>query len=396
MAALQIEAGLIDLSPLAVEATISLLPAPGTLPLAVSVTSIQSRTFTVPASEIVLLSTIKSTLVLSAIPNIEGMAKGLIPAGWTNHGIGVVPVIGSGGGTLEVPITRAYGGSASTRSRVGIPRQKKALGLLGIRGSGHTTALLPTTSALVRRIISTRPGDQSGFLPLTHANFLQGIRARAGTHAASLLPRSPTVRALTGIGALAHGHMPLQKSRLVLAFILITTVPDFVEKLPLLRSYGEGRGVVTSQWQLAALNLKTRAVTEYSIEANSLAVMGGVLYLATTDGIVCLMGDNDLGEPLQTNVVTGLLDGGDDRLKRVGNAYLGLVTDGVLTLAVITDDGVYEYPVLPPVTRRAGPSKTQLGRGLRSRYWQFCWRSSGTRYALDSLDIDGLSASRRV
>ena len=120
------------------------------------------------------------------------------------------------------------------------------------------------------------------------------------------------------------------------------------------------------------LNSRVRAVTTYSgLDFNSAAQFAGLTLMASTRGIVALLGDTDLGTEIAAEVLSGVTDFGDERLKRMQAAYIGYRGSN-LTLTMIGENGrEYTYAVAPRMVDRLGPSRVSMGKGLWYRYWQW-------------------------
>lgn len=327
------------------------------------------------------------TLLLINSPGTAPMPVG--------SGEGYLVPIAAGLAASPLPTSSGLAGMQSFTAAAPMPVQGVALGFTGMVGNGFAVSPLPQSSVNL-----VNPETGNGFapapLPRTLGTLWVGANAHSGSSSQAPTPRQgPSQAAPVIVGLQVGAGSPLPVQRSGAGYLHITGVAT-VRLSPLPLSYGEGGIELPEAWRLAVMNLRNRAVSEYSIAANSVAVAGGKLYMATADGILCLGGDTDRGTAIQSTITTGLLDGGSDNLKRVGNAYLGLSASGPLSLAVVADTATYTYAVPQPSGSRASPTKTQLGRGLRARYWQFSLRANGSRWALDSLAIDDLKTSRRV
>jgi len=160
-------------------------------------------------------------------------------------------------------------------------------------------------------------------------------------------------------------------------------------------------GEIVQGW---VLNVEgQRPVSEYrGYEFNSFANIGG-RYFAATDAGLYVLGESgqDEGAPIDAHVRTMMLDFGSAAQKRVVAAYLGYTSSGTVVLKVRSvDDGQlvehwYEAQTLTADAPRAGYKP--LGRGLKSRYWQFELANvDGADFELDKLELYPLQLSRRV
>jgi hypothetical protein len=133
-----------------------------------------------------------------------------------------------------------------------------------------------------------------------------------------------------------------------------------------------------------AASTDTFAMSRYThkrIEA--IAVIGGIIFAATADGIFAMTGDDDEGEPIDALATTGMQDTAtpatekaraDTSLRHASYAYVAY-SGGRMRFGIgITGNGVeeryfYDFPertaTAPTVNR------TRIGRGARSRFWRF-------------------------
>jgi hypothetical protein len=119
------------------------------------------------------------------------------------------------------------------------------------------------------------------------------------------------------------------------------------------------------------MNANTDGISKYeNFSLNSMAMVSGVPLGADEDGIYELEGDDDIGTPISATVRLGKDDFGESLMKRILKAYLGVSASGRLYLRTITGNGEERtYRTSTNTTLRE--MKVDLGRGVKSRYWQF-------------------------
>jgi hypothetical protein len=122
--------------------------------------------------------------------------------------------------------------------------------------------------------------------------------------------------------------------------------------------------------------LNQGAISEYrNYPFNGFIRFDGKYYGTADDGLYLLEGDDDAGDPIDAWVKTALMDFGTGKLKRIPDVYLGLIGGGRVVLKVITTNrGVqteHIYTATVPDGEVMHPAHIKLGRGLKSRYWQF-------------------------
>jgi hypothetical protein len=143
-------------------------------------------------------------------------------------------------------------------------------------------------------------------------------------------------------------------------------------------------------------------LSEYeNYDFNSFCKVGDVYLGARDEGLYLLDGDTDDGEPIQAAVRTMMLDFGSPVMKRVHNGYIGYTSTGRLMLKVRTVSGGelkeqwYEAKELQAQAPRE--QMIRLGRGLRSRYWQFeLVNVDGSDFELMNLELHPVYLNRRV
>lgn len=159
-------------------------------------------------------------------------------------------------------------------------------------------------------------------------------------------------------------------------------------------------GEVVQGW---VLNVEgDRPISEYQgFDFNSFACIGGHYFAANDAGLYTLGADTDDGKAIDAHVRSMMLDFGSARQKRVVAAYLGYTSEGTLVLKVRSvDDGrltEHWYQAQEVTADAPREGYKPLGRGLKSRYWQFELANvDGADFELDKLELYPLQLSRRV
>lgn len=157
-------------------------------------------------------------------------------------------------------------------------------------------------------------------------------------------------------------------------------------------------------WTAWVMTPGTRAMRRYlNYPFNSYAQLGDTLYGASDTGVYTLAGDTDDGAAIYAAMRTGLLDFGTRQLKRMERAYLGYASDGTLCLRVgITSptgskvDYTYKMTAVPADAPRE--QRIQIGKGLKSVYWQFELDNSadGSNFELSDVTVLPMLLTRRV
>ena len=139
-------------------------------------------------------------------------------------------------------------------------------------------------------------------------------------------------------------------------------------------------------------NLETGAVSEYT-NYNFNSICGDLA--ATDTGIYSLTGADDAGTAIAASIETGKFDFGSSMLKRMTDAYLGVSSDGNLTLTVTTESGTTAYTLTPTTTLET--VKANLARGHKGKYWSIKVENvTGSTMELDSIELLPQILSRRI
>lgn len=151
------------------------------------------------------------------------------------------------------------------------------------------------------------------------------------------------------------------------------------------------------------VNTETRAATQYeNFPFNSFAELGGRYFAAADDGIYLLGGEDDDGEAIRARLRIGLSNLGTGKEKRMPAMYWGYRADGDLVLKVVTTEPSGEkvenwYALRPRGAGDMREGRVQIGRGLKSVYWDFeVANIDGADFELDSLELFPMILDRRV
>lgn len=151
----------------------------------------------------------------------------------------------------------------------------------------------------------------------------------------------------------------------------------------------------SGQFTTWAINTRSGAVSEYSNYAfNSFARVGNKYLGASSNGLYELLGSNDDGTSIITQIKSGFAQWAGSRFTMFKAAYLGIHGSGNFTLKIVTADGkTYIYSV---AARDMRTTKVRIGKGIRTRYFSFELISTGQDFDLDTIEFVPLVAERRV
>lgn len=138
-----------------------------------------------------------------------------------------------------------------------------------------------------------------------------------------------------------------------------------------------------------AINLDTGAPSRYAgLAANSMFQFKGKTYVTNAGGVYEVAGRTDAGQPIRAAVTLPQSDFGDGHEKRVPYVYVGAKSDGPLVLKVLTTSPAVRYYAVTRGNDTVRGHRVQLGKGLKSRYWQFRLENkAGAYFDLDSVEI---------
>jgi hypothetical protein len=148
------------------------------------------------------------------------------------------------------------------------------------------------------------------------------------------------------------------------------------------------------------LNTRLKGVVRYDgLAANSFASFAGLTLAATPDGIVALMGDTDLGFPIEASVVSGTSDLGVPQRKRIEAGYVGYRAGGEMEMTLITDEHhEYTYRLAPrQIPNAVHSTRVKFGRGVDGNFWQ--WKLANLRggaFDLASMQLNVIPLARSV
>lgn len=150
-----------------------------------------------------------------------------------------------------------------------------------------------------------------------------------------------------------------------------------------------------------ALQTERMALSHYTnFPFNSFATFQGKLLGATGSGIFELTGDTDAGLQIDAEIRTGITDMNTSRIKRVDRVYIGyrgLKGYQTLILRVLTNETQQrDYGVGASINTMLHGTRTRLGLGVESRYWQFgLLNREGRDFTIDSIEVAPIPYNRR-
>jgi hypothetical protein len=146
--------------------------------------------------------------------------------------------------------------------------------------------------------------------------------------------------------------------------------------------------------------------TNTHLAFDSFATFDGMHLAAGPNGIARFTGrhteDTAAGEAVDFALRTALMDFGTTRFKRMPDVFFGLSTDGRMFLKVITRDyktgaAFEDWYELTRTKDGAGTARAELGRGLRSTWWQFeLCNIGGAGIELDAIELRPMILDKRT
>lgn len=150
------------------------------------------------------------------------------------------------------------------------------------------------------------------------------------------------------------------------------------------------------------LNADTLAPSEYQfadLQFNSACKHGDTYLLAADDGIYQFTEETGV-ETVMTYIKTGKTDFGSDLKKRVVNSYMVYSASGQMVLKVTTSEFgnlvTRNYRMTPQADDTTDTRRIDIGKGIKSRYWQFEVVGEGVDCDIDEIGMLPIVLSRRL
>lgn len=144
------------------------------------------------------------------------------------------------------------------------------------------------------------------------------------------------------------------------------------------------------------LNTRTNALTEYTNwNFNSFASVGRKYIAANAQGLYELDGERDVTTNINACVSGGLVQFNGVKFAGFKGIYIGVRGQGEYFLKLVAGDArvyVYQFTSNPALMT----SKVIVGKGLRSRYFQWSLVSTGPDFDLDNVEFVPMVSDRRV
>ncbi len=171
---------------------------------------------------------------------------------------------------------------------------------------------------------------------------------------------------------------------------------DLVSDEALIEDHVPGAAAAGQAW---TANTENWAMSRYAPwAATSAAVIDGVVYVTTADGVYALDGE---GEAIEARLRTGQVDVGRGRLARPISAYLEYELAGTAAMEVAqTQRGAapeaYRYALPAEDAAVLTNGRFMFGRGLRGRHFTFELTLSGQRAYINDLSVLVAPIQRRI
>lgn len=162
------------------------------------------------------------------------------------------------------------------------------------------------------------------------------------------------------------------------------------------------KSAIAEMWRCWVMNArhKDHPLTEYdNFHFNSMALFDGKIFAAGPDGlfVLGLEGDDD-GTKIPAKIKTGEEDYDQSMMIRVPRIYVGGSSErGMEFRTIVTDNGTRVYRLPQSSNDAIQQRRVPVGRGPKSRYWQFEVRNiDGGDMTLESIIIYPEQTTRRV
>jgi len=308
----------------------------------------------------------------------------------TLNASGIVGVAGDMFLTMPMPtlVSGHTGGIALTA----LSPVLAASGGVGSVGSAVLSAYAPS---LVASGITQTVGSLS-LSALSPTVSISGVTGATGGIAATLQGLSLAASGVTGTVGTASLVLPIFSLECSASHQAIGSI---VLEFPALQLTASGVTATTGTSLAFAMHLETQALTQYTnYGLNSMACFNGVYLGATDAGIFALTGATDAGTAIAAVARVGMSDFGTSKIKGIDRTYVGIKSTGEMELRVITDEGTTRRYRLAPTTKTGlHGNSVDVGRGVKSRYWQFeIANSNGADFKLDMIEVKPTIMGRRI
>lgn len=149
----------------------------------------------------------------------------------------------------------------------------------------------------------------------------------------------------------------------------------------------------TTTW---AMNTRTNALTEYwNWNFNSFTNMGRKYIAANSQGLYELDGDRDVTTNIMAYIAGGSVQFNGAKFAGLKGVYIGMNAQGMFLLKLVAGDGrqyIYQTAAQPNYMT----SKVTVGKGLRSRYFQWELVMQGPDFDIDTVEFIPMVSDRRV
>jgi len=173
-----------------------------------------------------------------------------------------------------------------------------------------------------------------------------------------------------------------------------------VVELPLFSIDALAVAALAATYRTWVLNTRTAALTEYqNFNFNSFARFNGKVLAAGPNGIFVLgRDDTDAGTAISASLRPGVVDFGTTLHKRTPRVYVNGKFNGDNEVrTIISEGGTRSYLLKDNRLRTIQQRRVGLGRGPKSRYWQFEFANrNGADFTLHSLVVKPHVLRRRV
>lgn len=355
---------------------------------------------------------------------------GLIPQGESNYGYAMLPAFASFGGIIPAGYgTGSAELSAFTSTAIGglyippVPVEGYAelprftsFGLVTTSSPGDGDSTLPAFQSIggegnygvgESTIPAVRSYANEGLgayvaNAITAVYLLDGI-AIAQDHIVFLDWSGQIVDTITGTRSLIDSiitSLEVSDTYSVLGTFLASNITSLTINNVASATVGSGTtfaSALDEDSRVWVVNMDTGATSQYDDYGyKSFYSYEGKNYGVAEDGIYELTGDDDNGIAVDAMVDFGRTDLGTGNKKRVTSAYLGVSSDGKLSLIVEADGQSYTFTANSSSTIMS-KHRVNMGSTLSGYYWNFkLVNNNGDDFDLDNIMFEIMQLNRRL
>ncbi len=169
--------------------------------------------------------------------------------------------------------------------------------------------------------------------------------------------------------------------------------------MPRLQGAFVGRRTPTQVLTLVLNTITNSTVMYEAYPYNSFAEINGLYYAAGPEGLYQIeIGGLDTLAQIDAHIAFGQTKFYSEKQKRMSDFYVGMRSEGNITLSVSVDErDPYDYTLDPHAIATLKQRRSLIGKGLKGKYWQFrLANTGGCDFDFDTMNATAVTLERRI